>query len=380
MAEYGGLSSALYKNGSGGNGYGSGYTSETDGSSSAMQVDSGFVPAPAGHRAHNGGGTGGFGGYSTLTMGKQPVGQGQSRSLDQSMTPYSLHEGFNLGISTSHTPTPRDILNAYQWQNTVASAHNSVQNFIGSYDMSTIHGFDPLQGNASLGVGIGSRSPVMFEDGSSVGMIGVAGLPKSIDPQMLESPLDGPSAQRPWSSTHHGFGVAHAEVPSPMMKVEMDEDHPVVDTKPIKKVVKHRRRKSSAATAAANNSSDDKPPTATPTAAAFPALLPNLANYKPEMAGQTKALARGFSKGKDYAVVGGVFVCANCEETETPMWRRNEKNELLCNACGLYHRTVSRRVGIVAEWRWTDGFGSRYSTERIVPMPLRWLREKSELP
>jgi transcription elongation factor Elf1 len=87
---------------------------------------------------------------------------------------------------------------------------------------------------------------------------------------------------------------------------------------------------------------------------AFPSLLTDLSKYKP--GDGIKPLGRGFSKGKEDAIPGAFFECENCGETKTPLWRRSEKNELLCNACGLYVRTVSveRRAIWKPVFRWSD--------------------------
>ncbi|KAJ1922300.1 hypothetical protein H4219_000162 [Mycoemilia scoparia] len=45
--------------------------------------------------------------------------------------------------------------------------------------------------------------------------------------------------------------------------------------------------------------------------------------------------------------------CSNCQTTQTPLWRRDEEGNILCNACGLYYklhkskRPLSLKTGII---------------------------------
>ncbi|PWN34083.1 glucocorticoid receptor-like (DNA-binding domain), partial [Meira miltonrushii] len=34
--------------------------------------------------------------------------------------------------------------------------------------------------------------------------------------------------------------------------------------------------------------------------------------------------------------------CSNCRTTQTPLWRRDGKGGLLCNACGLFAKVKGR--------------------------------------
>ena len=61
----------------------------------------------------------------------------------------------------------------------------------------------------------------------------------------------------------------------------------------------------------------------------------------PAVQGTGNKFSRGFSKGRPESLpLGMKYQCANCATTQTREWRRR-KDQLLCNACGLYHAAVS---------------------------------------
>lgn len=46
--------------------------------------------------------------------------------------------------------------------------------------------------------------------------------------------------------------------------------------------------------------------------------------------------------GSSEAVIESGQECANCHQTQTPLWRKNERGEPVCNACGLYAKLHHR--------------------------------------
>ncbi|KAI8920261.1 iron transporter biosynthesis regulating transcription factor, partial [Powellomyces hirtus] len=48
-----------------------------------------------------------------------------------------------------------------------------------------------------------------------------------------------------------------------------------------------------------------------------------------------------------------IMACINCSTTSTPLWRRDDKGNAICNACGLYfklhnsHRPVTMKRAVI---------------------------------
>ncbi|KAJ7287172.1 hypothetical protein C8J57DRAFT_1283087 [Mycena rebaudengoi] len=38
------------------------------------------------------------------------------------------------------------------------------------------------------------------------------------------------------------------------------------------------------------------------------------------------------------ALMTSVVQCFNCQTTVTPFWRKGDKSQIVCNACGLYYK------------------------------------------
>jgi hypothetical protein len=53
-------------------------------------------------------------------------------------------------------------------------------------------------------------------------------------------------------------------------------------------------------------------------------------------------LPSGPTESSDVASVESGQECANCHQTQTPLWRKNERGEPVCNACGLYAKLHNR--------------------------------------
>lgn len=74
----------------------------------------------------------------------------------------------------------------------------------------------------------------------------------------------------------------------------------------------------------------------------------------------------------EVAVVSAV--CHNCQTTTTPLWRKNDNGQNVCNACGLYHklhgeaRPVSMKSDVVRK-RSRHESGTR--SPKSIPLPAR---------
>ncbi|KAG0325314.1 putative electron transfer flavoprotein subunit [Podila horticola] len=65
--------------------------------------------------------------------------------------------------------------------------------------------------------------------------------------------------------------------------------------------------------------------------------------------------------------------CTNCKTTLTPLWRKDDAGEILCNACGLYyklhhrHRPISLKRNVI---RHRSRYESKTPSPSATPVPV----------
>ncbi|KAI1286076.1 Transcription factor GATA-4 [Halotydeus destructor] len=90
-----------------------------------------------------------------------------------------------------------------------------------------------------------------------------------------------------------------------------------------------------------DNQADDGYETNRTTIETTEEILPDAANIKKEITDEHNQISLAdytveFTEGT--SALTGELSCANCQTTVTPLWRRNELGEPVCNACGLYFK------------------------------------------
>lgn len=103
-------------------------------------------------------------------------------------------------------------------------------------------------------------------------------------------------------------------------------------------------------------------PTSPPPAAAAPAKSAGTASPEKQDANARPAIE--------------ALRCANCQTTTTPLWRRDEDGNNICNACGLYHKLHGthrpigmRKTVIKRRKRLMGGTSNGNSNQSVTPAP-----------
>lgn len=82
----------------------------------------------------------------------------------------------------------------------------------------------------------------------------------------------------------------------------------------------------------------------------------------------------------------GITVCQNCMTTTTPLWRRDENGQIMCNACGLFlklhgrKRPISLKTDVIKSRNRSNRTNKAASKRMQVQMPLVVAPAQSPVP
>ncbi|KAI9302521.1 hypothetical protein BJ944DRAFT_269829 [Cunninghamella echinulata] len=87
---------------------------------------------------------------------------------------------------------------------------------------------------------------------------------------------------------------------------------------------------------------NDRPSTTSPSLLSSPIIMDASMTSTQQQQLSSPSFTNNDQQQQDSSSSQEPIKCVNCQQTQTPLWRKNERGESVCNACGLYSRLHHR--------------------------------------